>query len=77
VNRLETIAKNCFQLPKLATEHEYLVGDYMAKHEYAAGHRSAVPINKQPQPTGKTPAKQSRRRKNNAIKHTPPATADS
>lgn len=75
MNRIETIAKNCFRLTKLATQHEGLVWYYMAKHEYAAGHRSAVPINKQP--TGKTLEKQSRRRKNNAIKRTPPATADS
>lgn len=54
MSRIQTIAQNCFMLPKLATQYEDIVGAYVAQREYAAGHRSMVPPSPAPKPTGNT-----------------------
>lgn len=54
MSRIQTIAQNCFMLPKLATQYEDIVGAYVADHEYKSGHRAILPPSPAPKPTGNT-----------------------
>lgn len=44
IQNVGTIVKNCFNLPAaVASEYEELIGKFMLKKEYAAGHRGRAP----------------------------------